>query len=435
MFFIKKEIEKPMASEIDQKNTLINSISVVCATAFFSPIGDILEVNRKFLEITGYEDGELNGKNYQSLCISSFFGLDDYSRFWLELNTGSPKSGVFRRIRKDGKDIWIDATYIPVIVNGKVVKIVEIAKDVTEQYYSALMNKSLLAAIERSNAIIEFTIDGIVISANKKFLNSMGYASVGDLVGRHHKIFCTDFFYLENPNFWQELASGYVKDGLFQRVGKSGNTVWIEATYNPVFSVDGSIIKVVKIASDVTERIERQLAIQKAAEVAHSTSVETAQVSEHGSVILKRNIENSDKISKYINQASELVEQLNSQSIDISKIITTIKSIADQTNLLALNAAIEAARAGEQGRGFAVVADEVRTLARSTSRSTEDINNMVKKNSELVKFARDSMVAVTEQADINVEIISEAAAIIDEILQGAAHVAKVVGDLVGKSSN
>ncbi|MCZ2721503.1 methyl-accepting chemotaxis protein [Marinomonas sp. 15G1-11] len=164
--------------------------------------------------------------------------------------------------------------------------------------------------------------------------------------------------------------------------------------------------------------------------MAHSTSVETAQVSEKGSDVLQKTVAISEKISTDIENASVLIDRLNEQSDEISKIVTTISSIADQTNLLALNAAIEAARAGEQGRGFAVVADEVRSLAARTSSSTVEIENMVKQNSALTREAKESMVQVKYQSDQSTELVNEAYGIIDEIRKGAEDVSKSVANLL-----
>jgi methyl-accepting chemotaxis protein len=436
VFFTKRKQENTDSKDliIKQQAAELMSISKACATVYFSPTGDFISASPKFLECVGYTEAELSGKHHRILCTKAFRESPDYGRFWADLKTGYPKSGKFHRIAKDGHDIWLEATYIPIVENNQVVKVLKIANEITDEYDSSLKEKSLLTAIDRSNAVIEFTTDGTIVSANANFVRALGYSSSTDLVGKHHRIFCTDSFYQENPNFWRELANGNVKSGSFQRIGKSGNTVWIEATYNPVFNADGQIIKVVKVAADITTRMERQIAIQKAAEVAHSTSVETAQVSERGADILKQNLENSERISADIRRSSDVVEQLNVQSAEISKIVTTIKSIADQTNLLALNAAIEAARAGEHGRGFAVVADEVRTLASRTTKSTEEINKMVDTNSQLVGQARSSMIEVTEQANKNVDLISEASGIIDEILKGADYVSHVVGELVNNSN-
>ncbi|WP_428806393.1 methyl-accepting chemotaxis protein [Vibrio fluvialis] len=424
----------------DNNNQIINalqaelsSIANSCATIYFTPEGEVVDASPLFLSTMGYTLDEIKGQHHRLFCPPELVDKPQYRQFWSDLAKGKPKRGTFLRKSKQGHDVWLEATYIPIEQDGRVVRIMKIANDITQNFEESVDDKALLQAIHRSNAVIEFTVDGRVIDANDNFVHALGYNELREIKGQHHEIFCPPEFYKENPTFWRDLASGQVKNGLFRRVSRNGDNVWIEATYNPVFDHRGKVIKVTKIACDITERMERQLAIQKAAEVAHSTSVETAQVSERGASILKQNLSNSEKISSDIRRSSGLVDDLNTQSEEISKIVTTIKSIADQTNLLALNAAIEAARAGDHGRGFAVVADEVRTLASRTTRSTEEINTMVDRNNQLVGNVRSSMVEVTEQATRNADLIAEASEIIHEILKGADYVSHVVGDLVNSS--
>ncbi|WP_274615265.1 methyl-accepting chemotaxis protein [Vibrio fluvialis] len=424
----------------DNNNQIINalqaelsSIANSCATIYFTPEGEVVDASPLFLSTMGYTLDEIKGQHHRLFCPPELVDKPQYHQFWSDLAKGKPQRGTFLRKSKQGHDVWLEATYIPIEQDGRVVRIMKIANDITQNFEESVDDKALLQAIHRSNAVIEFTVDGRVIDANDNFVHALGYNELREIKGQHHEIFCPPEFYKENPTFWRDLASGQVKNGLFRRVSRNGDNVWIEATYNPVFDHRGKVIKVTKIACDITERMERQLAIQKAAEVAHSTSVETAQVSERGASILKQNLSNSEKISSDIRRSSGLVDDLNTQSEEISKIVTTIKSIADQTNLLALNAAIEAARAGDHGRGFAVVADEVRTLASRTTRSTEEINTMVDRNNQLVGNVRSSMVEVTEQATRNADLIAEASEIIHEILKGADYVSHVVGDLVNSS--
>ena len=437
MFFSKKrklELDA-LAQKAANTQDRLDSISRCCATINFTTSGEVLDVSESFLSVIGYSLSEVKGRHHRLFCPQAIIDSKEYSLFWQDLSKGIAKRGIFLRKHKNGKDIWLEATYIPIYEDGVLVHIMKIAYDVTSVQMQSMESKALIDAIHRSSAIIEFTPDGTVANANANFLQTMGYRDLNAIKDKHHKIFCPTDFYNENPNFWRELASGKIKNGLFQRLDSGGNTVWLEATYNPVYNHAGNIVKIIKVASDVTERIEKQLKIQKAAEVAYSTAVETAQVSEHGAQILKENLRNSEKISVDIKQSAERVEDLNKQSREISKIVTTIKSIADQTNLLALNAAIEAARAGDHGRGFAVVADEVRTLAARTSKSTEEINQMVDTNSNLVVQARDSMIEVITQANKNADLVNEATAIIDEILRGAEHVSQVAVNLVNNSSS
>ena len=162
---------------------------------------------------------------------------------------------------------------------------------------------------------------------------------------------------------------------------------------------------------------------------AHSISQETGAISEEGAAVIHNAATEMRKISDAVQSSSAIVEDLGKQSDQITSIVNTIKEIADQTNLLALNAAIEAARAGEQGRGFAVVADEVRKLAERTSLSTTEIGGMVSKIQNGTRSAVSSMQAGVTQVSNGVELANQAAESINRIRDGAARVTVVVNGI------
>ena len=170
---------------------------------------------------------------------------------------------------------------------------------------------------------------------------------------------------------------------------------------------------------------------------AHGISRESGLISEEGAAVIHNAATEMRKISEAVQASSEIVEDLGRQSDQITSIVNTIREIADQTNLLALNAAIEAARAGEQGRGFAVVADEVRKLAERTSLSTTEIAEMVSKIQNGTRSAVSSMQAGVAKVGSGVQLANQAGDSINRIRDGAQRVTFVVNgisDSIGEQS-
>ena len=218
-----------------------------------------------------------------------------------------------------------------------------------------------------------------------------------------------------------------VKKGFGFLVDSQGRDVWLEATYNPVHDAQGQLYKVVKFATLVTDQVVREKEVSEAAGIAYDISLQTDTTAQRGATVVKDTVLTMQAISEEMQSASEGIEALGKQSMLITSMVQTIGGIAAQTNLLALNAAIEAARAGEQGRGFAVVADEVRQLAGRTSAATEEIVTVVQQNQKLVDEAVRDMSTSRHKAEQGVSLANQAGEVIIEIQDGAKQVVGAVG--------
>ena len=183
----------------------------------------------------------------------------------------------------------------------------------------------------------------------------------------------------------------------------------LESIFHASNTVGDSTIKLREFTLKNSERMYEQQSeteqtatamnqmVATVAEVAQNTTVAADSARDadtsaaNGDLIVQQSITSMSSLSEQIKQAAEVITKLSDESRNIGSMLDVIKGIAEQTNLLALNAAIEAARAGEQGRGFAVVADEVRTLAQRTQNSTQEIESMIERLQKGVQQAVVSM--------------------------------------------
>ncbi len=430
MFGLRKDNAKveELERQLNESKSVLSAIYNHVAYIEFTPEGKVLDANDLFLDTVGYKREEVIGKHHRMFCDSDYAKSSEYSQFWQALQGANSTSGTFMRFNANGEKLWLEATYFPVEVNGVVTKVIKIASDITKNYVQRKSQEALTEALDKALATIEFHPDGTIIKANQNFLSTVGY-SLAEIVGKHHKMFCTDSFYQNNPRFWEELSDGQFKSGKFKRITSDGSQIWLEATYNPILDNKGKVIKIVKFASNITDRIKDNEAVSEAAQIAYESAVSSAQTAKTGSDILHDAIANSDAIVSQVLKSVDLIKNLNEQSAVIGSIVSTISSIADQTNLLALNAAIEAARAGEYGRGFAVVADEVRQLAASTSSSTNEIATVVKNNQELTNDISKQITSVSDSSEQGRELIAKVSEVIQEIERGADAVSATVSKL------
>lgn len=383
----------------------------------------IIEVNELFAAVLDSKVDELIGKNFNDLILKKSINKPHTQKLLLAINNLNHWHGALQLKTKTDRELWLRSIAQP--INGE---LAVYSAELTRTISQSREKEDMLAALSRSSAVIEFSLEGIILNANDNFLNAMGY-SQSQILGKHHSMFC-DPHEVESSAYkqlWSELKQGRFISDRFKRIDSRGNEVWLEASYNPIHDDNGDLYKVAKFATVITEQMRREQAISQTAEIAFDISKQTDADAENGLEVVKQTISTMNALSKKLEIASESINKLDVQSAKVAELVDSIKSIADQTNLLALNAAIEAARAGEQGRGFSVVADEVRLLASRTSTATEQIIGVVTENKVLTQDAVTQIKSSLVEAKDALELSNSAGSVIDDIQKGAKEVVEAVG--------
>ncbi len=517
-----KNQQEEIAAKVSEVKGVTDAIGKAQAVIEFNLDGTIVTANDNFLTCLGYTLNEIKGQHHRMFCDPAYTNSPEYSAFWAKLNRGEYEMGLYRRLGKGGKEIWIQASYNPILdVSGKVCKVMKFATDVTAEKNRSAEFEGKINAVNKAQAAIEFNLDGTILTANDNFLGAMGYR-LDEIKGQHHRMFC-DPAYTNSPAysaFWQKLGRGEFDAGQYRRLGKGGKEIWIQASYNPILDANGKVYKVVKFATDITAQKKAQAEMerlvaeaqavlgklaandltqeltgqyegeldkikasinavvrnltstitlvreavegvsagaeqitkgnedlsQRTSEQASSLEETSASMEEMTSTV-KQNADNAkqanqlaiaardtaDKGGAVTVKAVEAMGEINKSSKKIADIITVIDEIAFQTNLLALNAAVEAARAGEHGRGFAVVAAEVRNLAQRSATAAKEIKGLINESiqrvndgSELVNQSGKTLEEIVNSVKRVTDIIAEISAASQEQASGIDQVNKAI---------
>lgn len=368
---------------------VLQAISCSRASIEFALDGTILTANANFLNTVGYSLGEVQGRHHSLFVDPAECGSQSYRDFWAALARGEFQRAEYKRFGKGGREIWLQAIYNPICdIQGKPYKVVKFATDVTQDRLRRADVAGQIAAINRSQGVIHFDMDGTILDANENFLGVVGYR-LDEVCGQHHRTFVEPSHAqsAEYLQLWEALRRGEYRAGVFKRLGKGGRAVWIQASYNPIFDVEGQPFKVVKYATDITAKTAAQHAatgasgqtlmnVQTVASAAEELSASIGEIAQS----LARSRGEVDAIHDQTIVADRSTAKLKDAAASMNGVVQLIQGVGQQINLLALNATIEAARAGEAGRGFAVVAGEVKNLSnqvtQATSRIAQDIHGM-----------------------------------------------------------
>jgi methyl-accepting chemotaxis protein len=387
---------------------IVDALSRSQAVIQFDLKGNILTANENFCRALGYELKEIVGKHHRIFCDAAHVESDAYRQFWARLGNGEYDSNTYKRIRKDGAEIWILATYNPVFRGGKPYKVVKFATDITEARMRAAEDASKLAAISRSQAVIEFTPTGEILDANANFCDALGY-DISEIRGKHHRLFC-DPAYTQTQayaDFWKSLAEGNFASSEFVRYGKGGREIWIQAAYNPIRDLNGRVYKVVKFATDVTERMSAINALGGALK-----ALSEGDLTQNLAMTF---VPSMEAVRKDFNEAvAGLHEAMRTVETNANAIASGAQEIRSAADDLAKRTEQQAASVEET----AAALDEITTTVADSSRRADEAGTLVaktraraEKSGEVVKKAIDAMGQIEQSS----REISNIIGVIDDI--------------------
>lgn len=433
--------------------------------------GQITYVNDEFIHYSGFSEEELLGKSH-NIVRHPDMPSDAFDNLWSTIKSSKPWMGMVKNRCKNGDHYWVDAIVTPIVRHGKITEYQSIRTKASreniaraESIYKSIANKTLKTAWQG----LPFGIVGRLLFA---FLFSL--LPVAGLVWATTDIsvlwlslaVITSFALAGGSILWVtrdirgavEHAQSVVDNPLMQYVytGKKDESAKLnfamKMLQKKIHAVSGRMHDSSKHLQKSSNNLSSAVSINRkgvshqdaesaklvdAINELHATSTEVSNnvlsstqnldqvttAANQGQATVNQAVEQMNNLWQRVDDSTGVISSLKSDSENIGKILDVIKGIAEQTNLLALNAAIEAARAGEQGKGFAVVASEVRILAARTQESTLHIEDMIAQLQARTHEVVSTMSSSRELADVSVKQITDAGSALSNISQAINQIA------------
>jgi methyl-accepting chemotaxis protein len=401
-----------VSTALDELRGQIAAINKSQAVIEFALDGTILTANENFLDALGYTLSEIQGKHHRLFVDPAYRESADYRAFWAKLARGEYDAAVYKRLGKGGREVWIQASYNPIMNSaGKPYKVVKYATDITGQKMRLADYEGQIAAIDKAQAVIEFDLDGTIRTANANFLSVLGY-TLEEVKGRHHSLFVTPAQRdsAEYRAFWAKLGRGEYDAAQYLRIGKGGREVWIQASYNPIFDPNGKPFKVVKYATDVT----RQVIMSQQLQAAVKETQEVVKSATEGDLLARISTQGKN------GEIEALCQGINSL---LEATMTLIKSVKTAT------AEVQSG-AEEISRGNTDLSQRTEEQASSleeTASSMEEMTSSVKQTADNAGQANQLATAARQQAEKGGAIVGSAVTAMRQINTSSKKIADIIG--------
>ncbi len=381
--------------------------------------GKIENANENFLKTLGYTLDEIKGQHHSIFVEPTYRASQEYKLFWDKLRKGEYDARQYKRICKGGKEVWIQASYNPILdAKGKPLRVVKFATDITEDKLRNADYEGQIAAINKAQAVIEFTLDGKILTANEKFLKTLGY-SLDEIKGKHHSIFVEPDYRQSAAYkaFWEKLGHGEYDAGQYKRIGKGGKEVWIQANYNPILDADGKPLKVVKYAADVTAQVQASEELRAAVQ----TVVRAADEND-----LTQRIPLEGKSGEIATLCSGVNSLLDTMTAVVKKFKAEAREVSNASAEISTSTTDLSQRTEEQAASL-----------EETSASMEEMAATVKRNADNAQAANQSASETREVADRGGQVVAKAVEAMARIEESSGKISDIIGviDEIARQTN